>query len=135
VEPALLQALDGTDPAAARLQQAMRYSVLGGGKRLRPLLVYITGDAFGARPADLDAPAAAVELIHAYSLIHDDLPAMDDDDLRRGLPTCRRWPAACRGRPRFPAPAASSARCAPTSRTRCRNPNPRWPSSVACSAP
>jgi len=90
VEPALLQALSGADPAAARLQEAMRYSVLGGGKRLRPLLVYITGDAFGARPADLDAPAAAVELIHAYSLIHDDLPAMDDDDLRRGRPTCHR---------------------------------------------
>ncbi len=68
----------------------MRYSVLSGGKRLRPLLVYITGEAFGARAADLDSPAAAVELIHAYSLIHDDLPAMDDDDLRRGRPTCHK---------------------------------------------
>ncbi|MDE2252564.1 MAG: polyprenyl synthetase family protein, partial [Gammaproteobacteria bacterium] len=68
----------------------MRYSVLGGGKRLRPLLVYITGEALGAAAADLDAPAAAVELIHAYSLIHDDLPAMDDDDLRRGRPTCHK---------------------------------------------
>jgi geranylgeranyl pyrophosphate synthase len=90
VEPALLQALSGADNAAARLQEAMRYSVLGGGKRLRPLLVYVTGDALGAQPSDLDAPAAAVELIHAYSLIHDDLPAMDDDDLRRGRPTCHR---------------------------------------------
>jgi geranylgeranyl pyrophosphate synthase len=90
VERALQGALSGADAAAARLQEAMRYSVLGGGKRLRPLLVYITGEALGADPADLDAPAAAVELIHAYSLIHDDLPAMDDDDLRRGRPTCHR---------------------------------------------
>ena len=90
VEPALELALAGADQAAARLQEAMRYSVLGGGKRLRPLLVYITGAAFGARAADLDAPATAVELIHAYSLIHDDLPAMDDDDLRRGRPTCHK---------------------------------------------
>jgi len=90
VEQALLRSLSGADSGAARLQEAMRYSVLGGGKRLRPLLVYITGEAFGADPADLDAPAAAVELIHAYSLIHDDLPAMDDDDLRRGRPSCHR---------------------------------------------
>jgi len=90
VERALQHALSGADTGAARLQEAMRYSVLGGGKRLRPLLVYITGEALGADPADLDAPAAAVELIHAYSLIHDDLPAMDDDDLRRGRPTCHR---------------------------------------------
>jgi len=90
VERALQRSLSGADPAAARLQEAMRYSVLGGGKRLRPLLVYITGEALGADPADLDAPAAAVELIHAYSLIHDDLPAMDDDDLRRGRPTCHK---------------------------------------------
>jgi len=68
----------------------MRYAVLGGGKRVRPLLVYLTGEALGAPPERLDAPAAAVELIHAYSLIHDDLPAMDDDDLRRGRPTCHR---------------------------------------------
>jgi farnesyl diphosphate synthase len=66
----------------------MRYAVLGGGKRLRPLLVYTAGTALGA-PADrLDASAAAVEIIHAYSLVHDDLPAMDDDSLRRGRPTC-----------------------------------------------
>ena len=66
----------------------MRYAVLGGGKRLRPVLVYVTGTALGAAPERLDAPAAAVEIIHAYSLVHDDLPAMDDDSLRRGQPTC-----------------------------------------------
>ncbi len=65
----------------------MRHGVLGGGKRLRPVLVYATGHALGADDTLLDAPAAAVELIHAYSLVHDDLPAMDDDDLRRGQPT------------------------------------------------
>ena len=90
VEQALEQALSTAGATATRLQAAMRYSVLTGGKRLRPLLVYITGEAFGARAADLDAPATAVELIHAYSLIHDDLPAMDDDDLRRGRPTCHK---------------------------------------------
>jgi geranylgeranyl pyrophosphate synthase len=90
IERVLQRALTTSDPAAPRLHAAMRYSVLGGGKRLRPLLVYIAGEALGARLDDLDAPAAAVELIHAYSLIHDDLPAMDDDDLRRGRPTCHR---------------------------------------------
>lgn len=65
----------------------MRHAALDGGKRMRPLLVYATGSAFGADIAALDAPAAAVELIHAYSLVHDDLPAMDDDSLRRGKPT------------------------------------------------
>jgi geranylgeranyl pyrophosphate synthase len=89
-EQALERALSGDDPPTGRLVAAMRYSVLGGGKRLRPTLVYATGEALGADPAALDAPAAAVELIHAYSLIHDDLPAMDDDDLRRGKPTCHR---------------------------------------------
>jgi len=68
----------------------MRYSTLGGGKRLRPALVYLTGESLGAALTDLDAAAAAVELIHVYSLVHDDLPAMDDDDLRRGRPTCHR---------------------------------------------
>ena len=87
---ALERALGAQDAAVARLLQAMRYSVLGGGKRLRPLLVYVTGEALGADAALLDAPAAAVELIHSYSLIHDDLPAMDDDDLRRGQPTCHK---------------------------------------------
>ena len=66
----------------------MRYAVLGGGKRLRPLLVYAAAHALGETGLQLDAPACAVELIHAYSLVHDDLPAMDDDALRRGRPTC-----------------------------------------------
>jgi farnesyl diphosphate synthase len=85
------QALEAALPAAAqspqRLHQAMRHSVLGGGKRLRPLLVYAAGRCSGADIARLDAPAAAVELVHAYSLVHDDLPAMDNDALRRGQPT------------------------------------------------
>ena len=70
-----------------RLHAAMRHATLGGGKRMRPLLVYAAGTALGAAEALLDAPAAAVELVHAYSLVHDDLPAMDDDALRRGQPT------------------------------------------------
>jgi geranylgeranyl pyrophosphate synthase len=73
-----------------RLLEAMRYSVLGGGKRVRPLLVYASGEIVDAPEPALDAVAAAVELIHAYSLVHDDLPAMDDDDLRRGRPTTHR---------------------------------------------
>ena len=68
----------------------MRYAVLGPGKRVRPVLVYATGQALDTPLEELDASAVAVELIHAYSLIHDDLPAMDDDDLRRGRPTCHR---------------------------------------------
>jgi geranylgeranyl pyrophosphate synthase len=82
--------LASNDVATARLLEAMRYSVLGGGKRLRPVLVYSTGSALGASLERLDAAAAAVELIHVYSLVHDDLPAMDDDDLRRGRPTCHK---------------------------------------------
>jgi geranylgeranyl pyrophosphate synthase len=82
--------LASNDSATARLLEAMRYSVLGGGKRLRPVLVYSTGSALGASLERLDAAAAAVELIHVYSLVHDDLPAMDDDDLRRGRPTCHK---------------------------------------------
>ena len=70
------------------LKNAMQYSLLLGGKRLRPFLVYATGELFNAKLDDLDAPAAALETIHTYSLIHDDLPAMDDDELRRGSPTC-----------------------------------------------
>ena len=73
--------------APERLHEAMRYAVLGGGKRIRPLLAYAAGEATGADPARVDAIAAAVELIHAYSLVHDDLPCMDDDVLRRGRPT------------------------------------------------
>jgi farnesyl diphosphate synthase len=87
-------ALDARLPAEGkmpeRLHRAMRYSTLGGGKRLRPLLTYATGQALGLAPEVLDGPACAVELIHVYSLIHDDLPAMDDDDLRRGKPTCHK---------------------------------------------
>jgi len=86
--------LDAALPASTlspqRLHAAQRYAVLSGGKRLRPLLVYCTGEALGVPAAALDAPAAAVELIHSYSLVHDDLPAMDDDDLRRGQPTTHR---------------------------------------------
>ncbi|MGY6553454.1 MAG: farnesyl diphosphate synthase [Wenzhouxiangella sp.] len=70
-----------------RLLEAMAYAVFNGGKRLRPLLVYASGTALGLSESQLDAPACAVELIHCYSLVHDDLPAMDDDDLRRGRPT------------------------------------------------
>ena len=87
-------ALDARLPAEAklpeRLHQAMRYSTLGGGKRLRPLLTYATGHALGVAPDILDGLGAAVEFIHVYSLIHDDLPAMDNDDLRRGKPTCHK---------------------------------------------
>jgi geranylgeranyl pyrophosphate synthase len=80
-------------PATAipqRLHAAQRYSVLGAGKRIRPALVYATAETLGMPLERVDAPACAVELIHCYSLIHDDLPAMDDDDLRRGRPTCHR---------------------------------------------
>lgn len=73
-----------------RLHAAMRYATLTGGKRLRPLLVYATGECLGVNIAKLDVPATAIELIHAFSLVHDDLPAMDDDDLRRGQPTVHR---------------------------------------------
>lgn len=72
------------------LHRAMRYSLLAGGKRLRPILVLAAGEAFGAETDDLMPAACAVEMIHTYSLIHDDLPAMDNDDLRRGLPTCHK---------------------------------------------
>jgi len=78
----------GTPPR--RLHEAMRYATLNGGKRLRAALVYGTGECLDADPGSLDAPACAVELIHSYSLVHDDLPAMDDDELRRGMPTCHR---------------------------------------------
>ncbi|MDN3522951.1 farnesyl diphosphate synthase [Halomonas ramblicola] len=80
----------GRRAPSPRLEAAMRHGVLVGGKRLRPLLVYAAGRALGATDAALDTPAMAIELIHAYSLVHDDLPAMDDDDLRRGQPTVHR---------------------------------------------
>jgi len=87
VEASLDAALPDPILAPQRLHAAMRHAALGGGKRMRPLLVYAAGTLTGADEAVLDAPAAAVELIHAYSLVHDDLPAMDDDALRRGRPT------------------------------------------------
>jgi geranylgeranyl diphosphate synthase type II len=76
------------EPAAAGLEEAMRYSLLAGGKRIRPVLALATARALGREPRDVLPLAAALELIHTYSLIHDDLPAMDDDELRRGRPTC-----------------------------------------------
>jgi farnesyl diphosphate synthase len=87
VDVALEAVLPPADASPRRLHAAMRHAALDGGKRMRPLLVYATGIAFGADAASLDAPAVAVECIHAYSLVHDDLPAMDDDALRRGKPT------------------------------------------------
>ena len=87
---ALEACLAAADREPAQLHEAMRYAVLNGGKRVRATLVYATGDAVAADQDRLDAPACAIELIHAYSLVHDDLPAMDDDDLRRGKPTCHR---------------------------------------------
>lgn len=90
VEAVLSAALPAAEAEPQRLHAAMRYAALGEGKRIRPLLVYAAGHAVGVAPEALDAPAAAVELIHAYSLVHDDLPAMDNDDLRRGRPTCHK---------------------------------------------
>jgi len=87
VENTLEHALPPATLSPRRLHAGMRHAVLGGGKRIRPLLVYASGTVFGIDERWLDAPAAAVELIHAYSLVHDDLPAMDDDSLRRGQPT------------------------------------------------
>lgn len=90
VEHALEQRLPAVQRHPAALHQAMRYAVLGGGKHLRPILVYASGACLGAELESLDVPACAVEMIHAYSLVHDDLPAMDNDDLRRGQPTCHK---------------------------------------------
>ena len=87
VEAALERCLPSADHEPRRLHAAMRYAVLGGGKRVRPLLAFAAGEAAGAAPERLDAVACAVELIHAYSLVHDDMPCMDDDVLRRGKPT------------------------------------------------
>src|SRR6185369_7232405 len=79
--------LPGPQHAPARLHEAMRYATLEGGKRVRPLLTFAAGELAGADPAHLDSAACAVEMIHAYSLVHDDMPCMDDDVLRRGKPT------------------------------------------------
>jgi len=89
-EHALDRWLPAADTHPAGLHRAMRYSALGGGKRIRAVLVYAAGQAVGVPLDELDGPACATELIHAYSLVHDDLPAMDDDDLRRGHPTCHK---------------------------------------------
>jgi geranylgeranyl pyrophosphate synthase len=88
VDNALEHHLDAIESIAPRLLDAMRYSVFNGGKRVRPVLVYATAEALKADNRLCDSAACAIEFIHAYSLIHDDLPAMDDDDLRRGKPTC-----------------------------------------------
>ena len=90
IERELAARLPPATRAPARLHEALRYSVLGGGKRVRPALVYATAQALGIAESTVDGAACAVELIHAYSLVHDDLPAMDDDDLRRGRPTCHK---------------------------------------------
>ncbi len=86
-DAALARALPDPASSPRKLHAAMRHAVLLGGKRMRPLLVHASGTLFDADPTQLDAPAVAVELIHAYSLVHDDLPSMDDDALRRGQPT------------------------------------------------
>ncbi len=90
VEKALDHNLPATTIEPRNLHEAMRYATFNGGKRVRPLLVYAAGTACGGDMDVLDIPACAVELIHSYSLVHDDLPAMDDDDLRRGKPTCHK---------------------------------------------
>ncbi len=87
-DQALLARLPSVEGRESQLHAAMQYACLQGGKRVRPALVYATGAGLGATLQQLDCPAAAVEMVHAYSLVHDDLPAMDDDDLRRGKPTC-----------------------------------------------
>src|SRR2546423_1448693 len=89
VESALEGALPAADESPQSLHAAMRYAALGGGKRVRALLAYASGELAGADAGLVDHAAVAVELIHAYSLVHDDLPCMDDDILRRGKPTCR----------------------------------------------
>lgn len=89
-EATLEAVLPAPEIEPAGLHRAMRYAVFSGGKRIRPFLCYAAGQALGVSPPLLDRPAAAVELIHTYSLVHDDLPAMDDDELRRGRPTCHR---------------------------------------------
>ncbi len=90
IESQLAQCFAANTAIPTTLHQAMRYSVLNGGKRIRALLVYASGQCLNANTAALDTAAISVELIHSYSLIHDDLPAMDDDDLRRGKPSCHK---------------------------------------------
>jgi len=88
VDAYLAHATLGSEPGVEALRAAMRHSLLAGGKRIRPVLALATAEALGHEPDDVLPFAAAIEMIHTYSLIHDDLPAMDDDDLRRGQPTC-----------------------------------------------
>src|ERR1700676_295990 len=90
MEVALAARLPAATTVPARLHEAMRYSVLGGGKRIRPALLFATARTLGLTEDEVEAAACAIELIHVYSLVHDDLPAMDDDDLRRGRPTCHK---------------------------------------------
>lgn len=90
LEQVLSEALPLQEVGSSKLHEAMRYSALAGGKRIRPSLVYASGQALGISMPALDRIAVAIECIHAYSLVHDDLPAMDDDDLRRGLPTAHK---------------------------------------------
>jgi geranylgeranyl pyrophosphate synthase len=90
MEGALAARLPEPTMVPARLHEAMRYSVLGGGKRIRPALLFATARAVGLSEDEVEAAACAVELVHVYSLVHDDLPAMDNDDLRRGRPTCHK---------------------------------------------
>jgi farnesyl diphosphate synthase len=123
-ETALGRFLPGPDSIPARLHDAMRYATLGGGKRVRPLLAFAAGELTGATAGKLDIVACAVEMIHAYSLVHDDLPCMDDDVLRRGRPTChveydeptallvgdslQTWPSNCSPASRSANPAAAA---------------------------
>ena len=90
MEGALAARLPEPTQVPARLHEAMRYSVLGGGKRIRPALLFATARAVGLSEDEVEAAACAIELVHVYSLVHDDLPAMDNDDLRRGRPTCHK---------------------------------------------
>jgi geranylgeranyl pyrophosphate synthase len=90
MESALAARLPDSSAVPARLHGAMRYSVLGGGKRIRPALLFATARALGLAEDEVEAAACAIELVHVYSLVHDDLPAMDDDNLRRGRPTCHK---------------------------------------------
>jgi len=89
-EIALRKLIDQADIPVAKLKEAILYSLFPGGKRLRPILVYLCGELVQANPIALDTLAAAIEIIHCYSLVHDDLPAMDNDNFRRGRPTCHR---------------------------------------------
>ncbi|HEV7613291.1 MAG TPA: farnesyl diphosphate synthase [Steroidobacteraceae bacterium] len=90
MERALAARLPDVSMVPARLHEAMRYSVLGGGKRIRPALLFAAARTLGLSEDDVEAAACAIELVHVYSLVHDDLPAMDNDDLRRGRPTCHK---------------------------------------------